>query len=227
MFNAVYSHKTVFGFEELARRVIKLLIRENEIYSSKAEIEGLVVDESSAFLEFDDGYLDKLIRKHAYRSEGGNGLLKLFCRAIMDRKPPKLIYEVKDLRPDGGHLCKGYVLFEKYLERYLMDLARECGIDPDHLFWREPKDVNFEAAHPFVSLSRIKDGIDPRELRELVRIVDRNGNITNLVEEPTSVIYHLSRLTAKSIRLYGVGVPQEKRMKLTKIIEEHVRGGTD
>ncbi len=223
MFNAVYLHKTVFGFEELARKAIKLLAEENKIYSSKEEIEALVTGTSPEFLQFDDGYLDKLIKEHAYSQEHSSSLLGFFCRAIMDRKPPKLVYEVKDLQWDGSSQTEEYVLFRAFLKKEVHSAAKACGIDPDHLFWREPKDISFEAVHPFVAVSQITRDMKPMEVRELVRVVDRDGHISNLLEERTSLILYLCRLRAKSIRLYGVQVEPSALEKLGNLIGDHIR----
>jgi HD superfamily phosphohydrolase len=95
MFNAVYLHKTVFGFEEVVRRIILLLLKEGKIYSSGKEIEQIISEDSHKFLDFHDGYLDKFIDE--YGAKDDDQLLTILCKAIKLRRPPRLIHEVVDL----------------------------------------------------------------------------------------------------------------------------------
>jgi hypothetical protein len=51
-------------------------------------------------------------------------------------------------------------------------------------------------------------------MRELVRIKERSGSITNLIEDKKSIIHHLSQLTLKVSRLYAIGANEEKVKEL-------------
>ena len=206
MFNAVYQHKTVFGFEEVVRTIILLLLKENRIYKSGIDIKQIVP--TNKFLDFHDGYLDKLIDEYAARD--GDELLTILCKVIKLRYPPKLIHEVVDLCPlQSGSASEEYILFNRCMEKELEQIASKCQIDPQYLIWRETKDVEFEASNPFTSISRARDTRE-EEMRELVRIKERSGSITNLIEDKKSIIHHLSQLTLKVSRLYAVGVDKEK-----------------
>jgi HD superfamily phosphohydrolase len=207
MFNTVYLHKTVFGFEEVVRRIILLLLQgEHDIYSSGSEIESMVVTDE--FLDFHDGYIDKLIDRYARGHDAKP--LTILCRAVRLRRPPKLIHEVVDLYDSQrSHPTPEYVSFRRCMRRDLEQIGKKYGISEECLIWRETKDVEFEALNPFTSIARAGD-IKDEEVHELVRIKESSGDITNLIEDRRSIIHHLSQLALKVIRLYAVGVDAKK-----------------
>lgn len=219
MFNAVYLHKTVFGFEEVVRRIILLLLKKEQIYSSGKEVEEMIAEDSHRFLDFHDGYLDKFIDEYA----GGDDdeLLTVLCRAIKLRKPPKMIREVVDLRSlQAGSASEEYILFKRCMEKELEEIASKCQIDPEHLIWREAKDVGFEAMYPFVSISKAQD-TQEEEIKQLVRVKDSSGKPVNLVEDRKSIIHYLP-LTLKVIRLYVVGADEEKVKKIKTEVQSRL-----
>ena len=217
MFNTVYLHKTVFGLEEVFRKIILLLIDRNEIYSTGSSIRQIVSKKPSNFLDFHDGYLDKFIDKYVARKKD---MLQVLCEVIKFRKPPKLIHEEIDLLEQKA--SEKYILFKHCMKQDLKDIADKCSINQENLIWREPKDVRFEALNPLVSVSRAKD-TEEEELRQLVRIQESSGSITNLLTDPKSIIHYLSSRTLKMIRLYAVGVNKGQIEKLKGEVEKRLR----
>ncbi len=221
MFSSVYSHKTIFGFEELVRNTIDLLIQKDEIYRSGDDIERMIKSDTSDFLCFDDSYLDSRIEKYAYSEN--NDILNIFCRTIKHRCPPKLVYEVIDLQQrDRGDPSTEYTLFRQFLRQKLFEKANEFEITPELLYWREPKDIDFEAASPFIGISHLHE-VKSEEMHGLVKLIDSDGKIINLVEEKNSIIHYLSQLQFKSIRLYAVGVGEDKLQRLRQAINNHIQ----
>lgn len=223
MFNAVYIHKTVFGFEELVRKALALLIKINsDIPTSSDQIKDMIEGPPDVFLSFDDSYLDRIFDKYAISN--GNETLNTFCYAIKHRRPPKMVHEVIDLqhRGDDDSSSNEYTLFRSFLQHDLGSALDECGINKELVFWREPKDVRFEAAYPFVNLSDIKD-FKVGELRGLVKLKEKDGNIINLMEDKRSIIYHLSQLQAKSIRLYAVNIKKSNIDALSEKVKQRIK----
>ena len=219
MFNAVYLHKTVFGFEEVVRRIILLLLKNEQIYSSGKEVEEMIAEDSHRFLDFHDGYLDKFIDKYAAKDD--DELLAILCRAIKLRHPPKLIREVVDLRSlQDGSASEEYILFKRCMEKELEEIASKCQIGSEQLIWREAKDVGFEAMYPFVSISRAQD-TQEEEIKQLIRVKDSSGKPMNLVEDRKSIIHYLP-LTLKVIRLYVVGADEEKVKKIKTEVQSRL-----
>ncbi|MCH9021734.1 MAG: HD domain-containing protein [Planctomycetes bacterium] len=223
MFNAVYLHKTVFGFEELVRKVLTLLIKSNsKVLISNNKIKSMIEDPSDEFLSFDDSYLDRIFDEYATSNE--NETLNTFCYAIKHRQPPKMVHEIIDLqhRGDDDSSSKEYTLFRSFLQHDLDSALDKCGINKELVFWREPKDVRFEAAYPFVNLSDIKD-FKVGELRGLVKLKEKDGNIINLMEDKRSIIYHLSQLQAKAIRLYAVNIEERGIDALSEKVKQRIK----
>jgi len=219
MFNAVYLHKTIFGFEELVRNTIKILIdKDKTIYKTEKDIRQLILRDNPNFLYFDDSYLDGFFDKYAKQNDG---ILSVFCRAIKHRQPPKLVHEEYDLQQENAGVSKKFTLFQSFLQHDLDRAARACKIKRALLFWREPKDVRFEASSPFIGLSGLKD-VRVEELKGLVKVIGRDNKVTYLVEEPCSIIYHLGGLQYKSVRLYAVGITESQLQKLRQKIQEKI-----
>ena len=219
MFNAVYLHKTIFGFEEVVRRIILLLLKEGKIYSSGTEIEEIIAEDSHKFLDFHDGYLDKFIDKYG---EGDDDQpLTIFCKSVKLRHPPKMIHEVVDLRSlQDGRSNEEYVLFKRCMEKELSEIADECKIQPELLIWRETKDVGFESMYPYVGISKVQD-IQEEERKQLIRVKDSSGKPVNLVEDEKSIIHYLP-LKLKVIRLYAVGVDNEKAEEIKAEVQSRL-----
>ena len=58
----------------------------------------------------------------------------------------------------------------------------EYEIMPELLFWREPKDIEFEATSPFIGISQLHE-IKEEEMRGLVKLIDSEKNVTNLIQK--------------------------------------------
>ncbi|OHB59639.1 MAG: hypothetical protein A2173_08115 [Planctomycetes bacterium RBG_13_44_8b] len=218
MFNAVYFHKTVFGFEELVRKTIVLLMRHGEIYAPE-QIEEMVVENSDKFLKFDDSYLDNIFDKYA--SLNNNNILNILCAAIKYRHPPKLVYEVTDLT--SGQASEEYTKFHSFLLHHLKSVTRKKRLNSELIFWAEPRNIRFEALNPFMSLSKIaQKAFNEAEIGELVKLVTRDGKIINLVEDEKSIIYHLGQLNVKSIRLYAIGINDKTLNSLKREMKRYI-----
>jgi len=217
MFNTVYLHKTVFGFEEVVRRIILLLLQGGAgIYKSGEQIRNMIEADSHDFLDFHDQYIDSFVDRYARRDD--NDALTILCKSARLRRPPKLVYEVVDLYRQEGNQSEDYHRFCWCMEEHLGDLARESDIDEARLIWRETKDVAFEALNPFMSISRAAD-TNEEELRELVRIRESSGEVVNLIEDSRSIVHHLSQLALKVVRLYAVEPCTDKLAKLRAALD--------
>jgi HD superfamily phosphohydrolase len=208
MYKTVALHKTVFAFEALMRHILYFLRERGAIYQDGKDIESLIKEE--AFLDFHDGYIDQEVDKYSKKQTPQN--LVALCKALKRRKPPKLIHEVVSLTDRNQPSDPAYAVFTKDRVDKIEALERKFGIERWRVIWEDPKDLFFEESGPFVELSAASE-VDPEETAELVRIKMKDGNIRNLVEDRTSIVYHLARLKFQMSRLYIVGGAEESRLE--------------
>jgi HD superfamily phosphohydrolase len=213
MYKTVALHKTVFAFEALVRHILFLLRQKGEIYADGRAIEQMV--RTDEFLDFNDAYVDKKVEEFSKRKTLQN--IVFLCKALNKRKPPKLIHEVAVLSDRNHPTDPAYAVFTNDRAGKINTLKKKYDIEPWRVIWKDPKDLHFEGLGPFVQLSAAS-GVTPEETAELVRIKMRDGTIGNLVEDKTSIVYHLSRLKFQMSRVYVVG--QLTKAKLQKIQKE-------
>lgn len=222
MFNTVYMHKTVFAFEEMIRRIVLALWGKGKIYKSGDEIEEMAKADSEEFLAFHDGYLDALIEEYA--KDTGDENLSALCKAVILRRPPKLVYEVSELTWNDNNPSEEYTLLRRRWHNMVKELAEDSNIavSEDRWIFRDIKGPEFERVHPFMSLAaarELNEGHDPA-LRELVKVKKRLGQITNLLEDKSSVLHYMSRLKPRICRVYVVGIDDTKRNLIRTKIQE-------
>jgi HD superfamily phosphohydrolase len=200
MYKTVYMHKTTFGFEALLRHILFLMRQGGTIYRDGTAIESMICEDE--FLRFHDGYLDGKVQECAHGPEADP--LTNLCKALNERKPPKLLHEVAVLQEASGQRSNvEYALFCKDRVDKIKKLAHSHGIGVEYFIWEDPKDVSFESLGPFVPLSQVKE-ITPEETSELIRIRAADGTVYPLVEDQHSIIHHLSKLRLQMSRLYLV-----------------------
>lgn len=220
MFNTVYMHKTVFAFEEMIRKIVLTLWEKGKIYGSGEEIEEMARADSDEFLTFDDAYLDKLVDQYA--NDRRNKKLATLCKAVKFRKPPKLVYEISELKRDDDNPSRKYTILTSSWASKVKEFASEFEISEERWIFRDIKGPEFEKLHPFVSLAEageLKESKE-QELRELVKVKERSGEITNLLEDKSSVLHYLSRLKPTLFRIYVVGIDDAKATQIRAKIEE-------
>jgi HD superfamily phosphohydrolase len=208
MYKTVYMHKTIFAFEALVRHILWLLRKRGRIHRSGAEIEAMVL--TDRFLEFHDGYVDRLIDRYA--SERKPSRLGDLCRWLKQREPPKLVHEVAVLSEQSASLPAEYSLFTKDRAKKIKHLCAKHHIDRTRWIWEDPKDIKFESLGPYVALSEVGD-VPPDETAGLIQVRDRDGVVRALVEDKNSIIHHLSKLRLRMSRLFVVGPMEDQKFK--------------
>lgn len=225
MFNTVYMHKTVFAFEEIIRRIVLALWVKGKIYKSGEEIEEMAKADSEEFLAFHDGYLDALIEEHA--KDKGDENLSALCKAVILRRPPKLVYEVSELTWNDNNPSEEYTLLRRRWHNMVKELSEDSNIavPKDRWIFRDIKGPEFERVHPFMSLAEARElsVSNHPALRELVKVKKRSGQITNLLEDKSSVLHYMSRLKPRICRVYVVGIDDAKSNLIRTKIQEWLK----
>lgn len=207
MHKAVYFHKTTFGLEALLRQVLFLMREAGHILKDGDAVEKLI--ETDEFLDFHDGYVDSRVQDFAGRTDG-DPLIHL-CKALKERKPPKLVHQVGVLL-EADESDAEYALFTKDRANRLKQLAATHGIPIERWVWEDlPKDIRFESMGPSVMLADVTE-LDEDEMAEMIRVRDTDGTICRLVEDKRSILHHLSKLRFRMSRLYVVGPVEDEKL---------------
>lgn len=199
MHKVVYFHKTTFGLEALLRQILFLMREHSRIYTDGEAIESAIVSDDN-FFTFHDGYVDHAVQRAA--TDTTSGTLGELCQLLLMRTAPKLLWEEVSLRPDDGQHSNEYVLFRNDKAEKIKHLADKYHIAKEFWIWEDlPKDVSFEAMGPSIALSKVDD-LQPEETAELIRIRTKGNEVRRLIEDPKSIIFHLSKLKLQTSRLY-------------------------
>ena len=213
MHKVVYFHKTTFGLEALLRHILFMMRDRGEIYADGDAVEAMVLDDAE-FLAFHDGYVDSRVQDFAKRS-GDDPLIEL-CKLLKNRTPPKLLHQVAILKEAAQGPNAEYSLFRKDKVEKIKQIAAKQSLDEAFWIWEElPKDVSFESLGPFVPLSQVDD-LKPEETAELIRVRSADGQVRKLVDDPHSIIHHLSKLRLQMSRLYLAKPVTEDKLREIK-----------
>lgn len=205
MHKAVYFHKTTFGLEALLRQILFLMRDAGHIHRDGGEIERLI--ETVEFLDFHDGYVDSRVFRFANAID--ENPLNYLCKALKQRKPPKLVHEESVLL-EAGHSDARYALFASNRTDRIRQLAQSHNIPVERWVWEDlPKEIRFESMGPSVMLAEASE-LDQDEMAEMIRVRTTTGEICRLVEDKRSILHHLSRLRYRTSRLYVVGPVTEQ-----------------
>lgn len=164
-------------------------------------------------MNFHDSYVDGKVQDVANRSDS-DPIVQL-CKTLKERKPPRLLHEVAVLRDASQGPNAEHALFCQNRVDKIKALAQRHGIPSEFWIWEDPKDVSFESLGPFVPLSQAGE-ITPEETAELIRIRSADGAISKLVDDPHSIIHHLSKLRLQMSRLYLTWPVEEGKLQEVK-----------
>jgi hypothetical protein len=144
----------------------------------------------------------------------------------MLRKPPKLVYEISELTQGKQPSTKYSILkgsWHDKVKEFVED--SNIGISEDHWIFRDIKGPEFEKVHPFMSLAEAREFSENAdlELKELVKIKKRSGEIENLLEDPSSLVHYMSRLKPRLCRIYVLGINNVKAIQIRNKIEDWLR----
>ncbi len=215
MSKSVYLHRTVFAFEALMRQALFLLREQGQLWKSGTDIEKLVKHRTK-FLEFHDAWIDSIIEGQAKDRPGRSELGRL-CRALRDRKPPKLVGEVTSLVREDGSPSEEFTRFVTRREGRLEAAVSECRIPRDCWLVEDPKDIEFEKIGSSMSRSAAAS-VPLQALAELLHLIDKEEKTEPLVDIKSSIVHHLSNWKLKMARVYVVEDDDAKVRKAEQVV---------
>jgi hypothetical protein len=232
LFRVVCQHKTIYGFEEAARQLLR---RSRDRAQSGGEVYGVPKDgdavleiaRSGQLRRFTDAYLDDIFVKAASDTEP-DSIIKILATAIISRHPPRLIWEKRTFRErdDDDHQSDGR-LFQRDCQVSLRDLIREKGLHLGRFLICEPKPVGFESRGPRMSIAVARQALEESESEreEMIRVFPTHDAVepVPIVELRHSLLHEIGSHVFRSYRLYFV-CEQDDPEALVTDLKEAVRG---
>lgn len=196
MYN-VYYHKTVMGFELMAKTLFSQMAREK--HDVVVDFDRLIeeLNNDSFFLRFDDDYF----WRHLHEWDPHEDYYREIRRCLLSRIPLTCLFEERQaIGPNDHNVDKKF----QFLRRgrlagssTFVDVLKACGIDAKDLSLLESK-LDFERMAP---VSRRDKKAEPRDLKELGKVCI-NGEFKDLIDVEHSAIRFLSHQKVHIRRLY-------------------------
>ena len=195
MYQVVYYHKTVVGFELMLQKVYAELLRQKKVY----DFDTLCKLSEEDVVDFDDSYVLQKFKEN--RKE--TGLIGDLIYRFKNRQRLKRIKEIQAISMSGhekSEYSKIKLLFEKQSQKDL--LVAKSGVPEEWIFYSQPK--------PLTILSAAQD-------ETAIHIIKENGDCIPIAEDEDSIISTLYRSSYLSSRIYS---KEEYESVLTKWINE-------
>lgn len=196
-YSQVVGHKTSLAFEGIIKAMYIKMIQENKlIFNSYEQILDNINNEN--FLMFNDSMLYQAFNDYYTSSNDGkfNKLYNCFTKRIR----PKIVYEIKDLniKTTDNKLS----ILERELKEYPEKITTILDVD-ENSWGYQTMVSDFECIPSHYSFDK---GIDeyPEELREAIKVIDSNGEISFLAMDNLSIINKLTDYKNKVLRIFMI-----------------------
>lgn len=193
-YSQIVFHRTNGAFEGLVKAMyIKLIMNNGFLYNSLNEIHDHINDEE--FLNFNDASLEVALKN--YYDTTNDEEYKLLYRMYINRKRPKVVFELKDLYEDSPQ--KRFAVLKWLLQRYPERIEEALNNTP---WGYQIIPITIEKIHNHYPLTENQDA-HAEDLREAVKIYDNETNkISYLAADNLSIIGHLSSFRSEFIRIF-------------------------
>ena len=193
-YSQIIYHKTNGAFEGLIKAMyIKLLMGKGFMYNSLGDIHEHINDYE--FLNFTDASLEAAF-EHYYKETSDEEYKSLY-RMYLERKRPKVVFEMKDLYESSPQPSFSVLQWE--LKRAPEKISEIIGSDN---WGYQIVPITVEKIHSHYPLTEKSDK-HAEDLREAVKIYDAETNkISYLAADKLSVIGHLAYYKSEFIRIF-------------------------
>lgn len=193
-YSQIVFHKTNGAFEGLVKVLYtKLLMAKKFMYNSLSEIHSHINDDG--FLDFTDSSLDVALR--SYFNETTDETYKSLFRMYIERKRPKIVFEMKDLYEVSPQ--SSFSVLKWQLRRHPETISSIIGSDN---WGYQIIPITIEKIHGHYSLTE-QVNKHAEDLREAVKLYDLDTKeITYLATDNLSIIGHLSYYKSEFVRIF-------------------------
>lgn len=193
-YSQIIFHKTNGSFEGLIKAMyIKLLMNKGFMYNSLEEIHSNI--NTYEFLNFTDASLEQAFKD--FYANTSDSEYQMLYRMYLERKRPKVVFEMKDLYDDSPQATFAILKWE--LKR---DPAKLSEIIGSNSWGYQVVPITVEKIHSHYPLTENATE-HAEDLREAVKLYDSDtGKISYLAADNLSVIGHLSSYKSEFIRIF-------------------------
>lgn len=204
MHRVVYYHKTIFGFEEACRQLLRR-VRESGRYETDLAKDGEEIRKLCSGPQlpgFTDDYVDRIIYKAA--NDDSDPTIKALASCLVRRQPPRLLAEVGGVEEKVSSMISVCAHFKQRCKDGLQALAKKHRLPLGRFLLCGPKPIKFEERGSLLSRFELEK-LKPEEREELIMIFQKGDNEPrSLVDVDGSMIRGLSNQVFAIQRLYLV-----------------------
>jgi|Deesub1362A_J573_1020465.scaffolds.fasta_scaffold02401_7 hypothetical protein len=185
MYQTVYTHKTVMGFDLLMQKAYKEMIDQQIIYS----FEDLKRLPEEKLANYTDHYFFGKLFSRRNKSQ----LLSEIAMMIKKREILKNVYETQ-IMSDRDYLTKEYYKLSDLEENdyHKSVLSEKTNVPKDWILIGDSSNI----------LAEYSPKLDEKYYFEAIKTIDENGETKLFVEDETSIIHHLKNRSLATIRVY-------------------------
>jgi len=197
----VYYHKTVFGFEEACRQLLRRL-RDRGEYEIPADSEAVVtLAKSKDFVGFADAWVDQRIQRATTHDDR---VIAALATCLQTRRPPKLLKEVQSLAERGASNHAQAKVLRLNCRHGLKKLANDHRVELGQFVLCQTKPLSLEDRPARMTAEQAR-ALPPEEEDPIVKVfLAGQTEPTTIVDVPHSIIGKCSGFTYQSHRLYFV-----------------------
>ena len=179
MYQVVYYHKTVIGFELILQRIYDMLLEKGLVYDFD-QINKLNEEE---FYDFNDNYVWNMLKEHKKDRKPLGELISRFRK----RHRMKKVKDIQGISISGNEKPEYSKMNLIEIPHQLRGLSRRSGVPADWIFYSTPK--------PLTILSSADD-------ETAIRVVKEDGTSIPIAKDRDSIISNLYDSCFLSSRVY-------------------------
>ena len=207
LFRVVCQHKTIFGFEEAARQLLRRLRNRAQAGGEGygVPLDGNAVIEKARcqdLYSFTDAFLDDVFVR---ASSDHETIIQLLAQTIVSRRPPCLLLEQRTFQKKAEARDK-YRAFELLCRIHLEALADQHGLHQGQFLICDLKDIGFESRAAEMSMADARRAIDAGEREEMIMVFPspEAEEPVAIVDLPHSILHEIGSHVFRTHRLYFV-----------------------
>jgi HD superfamily phosphohydrolase len=199
-------HRLTLSIEAVVKYLVFNTLKQQERFSCIEKIKESIG--SDEFYSFTDDFLWEQIRIYSLRSK--NLVIKKMWESVNDRKKPRILLHLKDIVPKKEKRAVNRAdlfLISWLLDHELDQISSECNIDKNCLCYVK-KDVKIESIPGYLNAEDCSD-FKEETLREAIKMVGKDGKVTLLAADNTSLINKMVDYAALTLVLFVVDPSEE------------------